>query len=109
MGLLLGATSRRPADDDGPPPRRDGDRLVALGAPAQPSRPPSAPTQAEGYAPRGCVILFEDNVRDEVRAWAHDTGFGIVIETSEVEAEPVGSIDILLDPVTDAATATPPA
>ncbi len=56
---------------------------------------------AEGYAPRGFVLLFDDNVRSEVRTWAESTGFGIVVPVTgdpdsglgvmvEIELEPQG-------------------
>lgn len=54
---------------------------------------------AEGYAPLGFVILFDDNVRDDVRAWAGDTGFGRIIETTDDAGVLQGSLDILLDPI----------
>ena len=34
---------------------------------------------APGYEPRGFVLLFDDNVRSDVREWADFTGFGIVV------------------------------
>lgn len=34
---------------------------------------------AEGFAPKGFVLLFDDNVRPDVREWAESTGFGIVV------------------------------
>lgn len=37
---------------------------------------------APGYESTGFVLLFDDNVRDEVRAWAEETGFGRVIRLS---------------------------
>ncbi|MCA9840053.1 MAG: hypothetical protein KC422_24295, partial [Trueperaceae bacterium] len=39
--------------------------------------------RANGYQQRGGIILFEDNVRDEVRQWALETGFGIIIDLTE--------------------------
>lgn len=55
---------------------------------------------ADGYEPRGFVMLFDDNVRAEVRDWAESTGFGIVVE---LEGTPgsgfVAAIDIALEPV----------
>lgn len=54
---------------------------------------------ADGYEETGFVLLFEDNVRDEVRSWAESTGFGVVIELS---GDPVsgyhGSLEIDLEP-----------
>lgn len=62
---------------------------------------------ADGYEPRGFVILFEDNVRDEVRTWAESTGFGEIIELTEDEGVLNGSLEILLEPVADEASPTP--
>lgn len=53
--------------------------------------------EAPGFQPRGFVLLFDDNVRDEVRSWAHTTGFGQVIE---LEGDPqsgfTGNVEIEL-------------
>jgi hypothetical protein len=62
---------------------------------------------AEGYEPRGFVILFEANVRDEVRTWAESTGFGEIIELTEDEGVLDGSLKIMLEPVSDGASPTP--
>lgn len=63
--------------------------------------------RAAGYVPRGFVILFEDNVRDDVRTWAEETGFGLIIETTE-EAEGLsGSLDIWLEPLVEDAAPQP--
>jgi hypothetical protein len=55
--------------------------------------------EAPGYAPTGFVILFDDNVRDDVRSWAAETGFGQVIETSSAEGVLRGSVEIQLTPL----------
>lgn len=58
---------------------------------------------AAGYETRGFVLLFDDNVRDEVRRWARDTGFGMVIALDETPDGLRGSVEIGLrpTPVTD--------
>ena len=53
---------------------------------------------AEGYAPSSFVILFDDNVNAEVRAWAGQTGFGMVIEVQDEDGLLTGSIEISLAP-----------
>ena len=55
---------------------------------------------ADGFEQRGFVLLFDDNVRAEVRSWAEQTGFGVIIElegTAETELE--GSTVIRLQPI----------
>lgn len=53
---------------------------------------------ADGHAQLGFVILFEDNVRDDVRSWARSTGFGQVIDLEETDGLLVGVIDVRLEP-----------
>ena len=54
---------------------------------------------APGYASKGFVLLFDDNVRSEVREWAESTGFGIVVPvTGNPEGGFATTIDIPLDP-----------
>jgi len=62
---------------------------------------------AEGYAPRGFVVLFDDNVREEVRTWAESTGFGRIIETSPEAGVLRGSLDIELEPLAAATSPEP--
>lgn len=52
--------------------------------------------RAEGYQDGGGVILFEQDVNDEVRQWANQTGFGIIIELEERDGVQHGSIVIEL-------------
>ena len=54
---------------------------------------------AEGYEPRGFIILFDDNVRDEVRTWATSTGFGEIIELTSKDGLLTGSLEITLEPL----------
>ena len=54
--------------------------------------------RADGYQDFGGVILFENDVNDEIRQWAKDTGFGIIIELEEIEGIQVGEITISLVP-----------
>lgn len=54
--------------------------------------------QAAGYQNSGGVILFEDDVNNDIRQWANDTGFGIIIDLEEVDGEQQGSIIIPLTP-----------
>lgn len=57
---------------------------------------------APGYETWGGVILFEDNVRDEVRAWAAETGFGIVIDLAPWGAGLTGEVEVMLTPAAPA-------
>ena len=54
--------------------------------------------RADGYEEIGRVILFEDDVNDEVRQWANDTGFGIIIELAERDGALGGNVTIQLEP-----------
>lgn len=54
--------------------------------------------RAEGYQDGGGVILFENDVNDEIRQWATDTGFGTIIELEEMEGVQRGNVIITLDP-----------
>jgi protocatechuate 3,4-dioxygenase beta subunit len=54
--------------------------------------------RADGYQDFGGVILFENDVNDEIRQWANDTGFGIIIELEEMGGVQNGEIIIKLDP-----------
>lgn len=40
---------------------------------------------ADGYDTTGLVLLFDDNVRADVRSWAEETGFGIVVPVEGTE------------------------
>lgn len=42
---------------------------------------------AEGYESRTFVLLFDDNVRNEVRSWATETGFGLITELTGNEGD----------------------
>jgi len=53
--------------------------------------------QAEGYLQLGGVILFEDDVNSEIRQWANDTGFGIIIDLGEEDGIQVGNIALQLE------------
>ena len=54
---------------------------------------------AEGYEEIGFVMLFDDNVRDEVRSWAESTGFGVVVEvTGDAASGYHGWMEIDLEP-----------
>lgn len=54
---------------------------------------------ADGYASKGFVLLFDDNVRSEVREWAESTGFGIVVPvTGDIDGGLATTIEIPLDP-----------
>lgn len=55
--------------------------------------------RAEGYEQTGGVILFEDNVNDEVRKWANETGFGFIIDIEDVNGTLTGNLNIKLTPV----------
>jgi protocatechuate 3,4-dioxygenase beta subunit len=57
--------------------------------------------RAEGYKQTGGVILFEDNVNDEVRKWANETGFGFIIDAKEADGILSGNLDLKLTPVND--------
>lgn len=54
--------------------------------------------RAEGYKEIGKVILFEDNVNNEVRQWANETGFGIIIDLEEENETFIGNLTIPLTP-----------
>ena len=54
--------------------------------------------RAEGYTETGGVILFEYDVNDEIRAWALDTGFGIIIDVTERNGVMEGQVVIELIP-----------
>lgn len=54
--------------------------------------------RADGYAEIGKVILFEDDVNDEVRQWANETGFGIIIDLVERGGVMEGDVIIRLTP-----------
>jgi protocatechuate 3,4-dioxygenase beta subunit len=62
---------------------------------------------ADGYAPRGFLILFEHNVRSEVREWARDTGFGQIIELAEEDGLLAGSLEVPLEQVAEDPSAAP--
>jgi protocatechuate 3,4-dioxygenase beta subunit len=54
---------------------------------------------APGYAPKGFVLLFDDNVRSDVREWAESTGFGIVVPvTGNPTSGLAATIEVPLDP-----------
>lgn len=53
--------------------------------------------QAEGYEQTGGVILFENDVNDEIRRWANETGFGTIIELTERDGIMEGHIEIGLE------------
>lgn len=57
--------------------------------------------EADGYVTRGFVILFDDNVRDEVRSWATDTGYGEIIELADDQGELSGFLEIWLEPTSE--------
>jgi protocatechuate 3,4-dioxygenase beta subunit len=52
--------------------------------------------RAKDYEQTGGVILFEDNVNDEVRQWAAETGFGTIIEIVSVNGTLTGNLNIKL-------------
>lgn len=52
--------------------------------------------RADGYMQIGKVVLFEHDVNDEVRKWAYETGFGIIIELYEKEKTMYGNLTIPL-------------
>lgn len=52
--------------------------------------------RAEGYEQTGGVILFEDNVNDEVRRWANETGFGFIIDIEEINGTLTGKLNLKL-------------
>lgn len=54
---------------------------------------------ADGYEGTGFVMLFDDNVRDEVRSWAESTGFGVVVGlTGDAASGYHGSVEVDLEP-----------
>ena len=53
--------------------------------------------RAGGYKEIGKVILFEHNVRNEVREWANTTGFGIIIELIQTDDGYVGELELVLE------------
>lgn len=53
--------------------------------------------RADGYQDGGGVILFENDVNDEIRQWAIDTGFGTIIELKEINGVQHGNVVIVLD------------
>lgn len=56
---------------------------------------------ADGYQSQGFVMLFDDNVRTEVRGWAKSTGFGVVVPVDgDPETGLATSIDVALEPDT---------
>jgi protocatechuate 3,4-dioxygenase beta subunit len=57
--------------------------------------------RAEGYEQTGGVILFEDNVNDEVRQWANETGFGFIIDVEEINGTLVGHMNLKLNTLND--------
>lgn len=52
--------------------------------------------RANNYEQTGGVILFEDNVNDEVRKWALETGFGTIIDIKKVNGTFIGNLNIRL-------------
>lgn len=75
----------------------------------QPGEYPNQPTgnrhihfhsvSAPGYASKGFVLLFDDNVRSDVREWAESTGFGIVVPVvGNPDSGFAATIEIPLDP-----------
>ncbi len=55
---------------------------------------------ADGYVSKGFVLLFDDNVRPELRAWADQTGFGLVIDLEGTDEEGLrGAPTIRLTPL----------
>ena len=57
--------------------------------------------RAEGYEQTGGVILFDNNVNDEVRRWANETGFGFIIDIEELNETFVGDLNLKLTAITD--------
>jgi protocatechuate 3,4-dioxygenase beta subunit len=55
--------------------------------------------RADGHEEMGGVILFEDDVNDEIRQWADETGFGIIIELDERDGMMEGNITLQLAPI----------
>ena len=55
--------------------------------------------RAKNFEKTGGVILFEDNVNDEVRKWAMETGFGTIIDIKKVNGTLTGELNIKLTPV----------
>ena len=54
---------------------------------------------ADGYTPTGFVMLFDDNVRPDIRDWAASTGFGVVVPvTGDSATGLAATIEISLDP-----------
>lgn len=54
--------------------------------------------RADGFQDFGGVILFEDDVNDEIRQWAEETGFGTIIPLQEDQGVMVGDLTIQLVP-----------
>ena len=59
--------------------------------------------RAAGYKQKGGVILFEDNVNDEVRKWANETGFGFIINIEKKDGTLTGTLNLKLKPVNNSA------
>jgi hypothetical protein len=57
--------------------------------------------RADGYEQIGGVILFEDNVNDEVRRWANETGFGFIIDIEELNGTLIGDFNLKLIAISD--------
>lgn len=55
--------------------------------------------RAKNYEQTGGVILFEENVNNEVRQWAAETGFGTIIDIKKVNGTLTGNLNIKLTPV----------
>ncbi len=55
--------------------------------------------RADGYDDLGGVILFENDVNDEIRQWAESTGFGFIIELTEWGGVMEGNIILQLEPI----------
>lgn len=55
--------------------------------------------RAKNFEQTGGVILFEDNVNDEVRKWAEETGFGTIIDIEKVNGTLTGNLNIKLTPL----------
>lgn len=53
--------------------------------------------RAEGYKQTGGVILFDHNVNDEVREWAEETGFGIIVKVEKIHGNYYGEVKIKLN------------
>lgn len=52
---------------------------------------------AEGYLNGGGVILFENDVNEDIRQWANETGFGTIIELEEIDGVQHGHVVVPLD------------